>query len=585
MTLRTLLAPCLFASLLFVGGCSPSSDSADVVLINGKVVTVDDAYPEAEAVAIVNDTISAVGSTADIQALIGPDTEVIDLEGGLAIPGFIEGHAHFLQLGHTKTILWLADTQTWEEIVSRVEAAVSEAETGEWIVGRGWHQEKWTSVPEGAVNGIPTHQTLSAVSPDNPVYLRHASGHSVMVNASAMAIANISSETPNPPGGEIFKDLRGAPTGLMLETAERLVSGHLDAYLNARSPEQKHEDALNRIRLASEDALSNGITSFHDAGSTLEAINLLKEAADAGLLPIRVYAMLGGGTLTGNSPTGQGIQSDKLLEIADQFPIIDYGNGKLTVRSVKLVIDGALGSHGAWLLEPYDDDASTSGLNTTAMDELERAAIVARDHGLQVAVHAIGDRGNREVLDLFERVLGDAVADDHRWRIEHAQHLDPQDIGRFADMGVIAAMQGVHATSDGPWVPKRIGHDRAERGAYVWQSLWRSGVVLVNGTDAPVEDVNALASFYATVTRKLNDGTVFFESEKLTREQALRSYTLNGAYAAFQEDKSGSITPGKWADITILSKDIMTIPADEIMETEVVRTIVGGVTYYERPID
>jgi predicted amidohydrolase YtcJ len=249
-------------------------------------------------------------------------------------------------------------------------------------------------------------------------------------------------------------------------------------------------------------------------------------------------------------------------------------------------MDGALGSHGAWLLEPYEDMPSTAGLNTSSIDSIRRSAEIAAKHGFQVNTHAIGDRGNRETLDIYEEFL--ATTDDpsgQRWRIEHSQHLHPADIPRFGRLGVIPAMQAVHATSDGPWVPKRLGEQRAREGAYVWQSLWKSGAVVTNGTDAPVEDVNPLPSFYASVTRRLNDGTVFYPEEALSRQQALEAYTINNAYAAFQEDKLGSLTPGKWADIVVLSEDIMTVPDAEILDAKVVLTIVGGKVVYERPAE
>jgi predicted amidohydrolase YtcJ len=260
--------------------------------------------------------------------------------------------------------------------------------------------------------------------------------------------------------------------------------------------------------------------------------------------------------------------------------MLNYGD-MLTVRSIKQVIDGALGSHGAWLLEPYEDMPTSAGLNTSSIESIRRSAEIAAANGFQVNTHAIGDRGNREVLDIYEEFL--ATTDDptgQRWRIEHSQHLHPDDIPRFGELGVIAAMQAVHCTSDGPWVPKRLGEKRAREGAYVWQSLWQSGAVVTNGTDAPVEDVDPIPSFYASVTRRLNDGTVFYPDERMTRQQALEAYTINNAYAAFQEEKLGSLTSGKWADIVVLSKDIMTVPEEEILGAEVVYTIVGGNVAY-----
>ena len=541
-----------------------------LALINGNIVTVDSLVPSAEALAIAGDTILAVGTTEEILALTGDDTRVIDLEGRLAIPGFIEGHGHYMGLGEAQRILDLTKAMSWEEIVAMVEAAADAAAPGEWITGRGWHQEKWDTVAEGAVDGVPTHHELSAVSPDNPVLLGHASGHAVFANQRAMLEAGVSPETPNPRGGEIIRDARGALTGLFRETAANLIEAALAENRARMTPEEREAERREQARLAAEESLSKGITSFHDAGVGVGTVRFFKRLADEGALPVRLYVMVRADSRT---------LADNLADIR----MVGYGNNHLTVRSIKRSIDGALGSHGAWLLEPYADMPQSVGLQTVDSDEITRTADVALDHGFQVNIHAIGDKANREVLDIFERALAtQETGADLRWRIEHAQHLSAADIPRFADLGVIASMQGVHATSDGPWVYRRLGAKRAEEGAYVWQKLWQSGAVVTNGTDAPVEDVDPIASFYATVTRRLSDGSLFFEDQALTRTQALASYTINNAYAAFEEDLKGSLTPGKLADIVVLSRDIMTVPEDEIMNSEVLYTIVGGAVLYEK---
>ncbi|MEZ4702632.1 MAG: amidohydrolase [Rhodothermales bacterium] len=552
-------------ALVLVGCDQPRERAADLVLTNGRIVTVDSLLPEAQALAVRGDRILALGSSDDMADYIGEDTEVIDLAGRLAIPGFIEGHGHFLGIGQAKMILDLTQAHSWQEMVDMVAEAARQAEPGEWILGRGWHQEKWDETPAGSVDGVPTHHGMSAVSPDNPVFLSHASGHAAFANALALQLGRVSPETPDPAGGEIVHDDRGEPTGLLRETAQGLVRQALNAYMEQRTPEQIEADLRKQVELAGAAALANGITSFQDAGSTFEEIDFFKRLADEGALPVRLYVMVRGET------------PETLDARMDDYFMPDYGDNWLSVRSIKLVMDGALGPHGAWLLEPYEDMPKSAGLNLSPIAELEAAANVAIAHGYQVNIHAIGDRANREVLDIYERVFAaHPDAPPLRWRIEHAQHLHPDDVRRMADLGVVAAMQGVHATSDGPWVLKRLGERRAREGAYVWQDLWQAGVVVGNGTDAPVEDVSAIASYYATVSRRMNNGEIFFPEQRLSRMQALESYTLNNAYAAFEEDLKGSLAPGKLADIAVLSRDMLTIPEDEIPETTVDFTILGG---------
>ena len=560
---------CSLLLCMVLAACQPTDNTADLILINGKIVTVDEENPEVEALAVKADTIMALGTNAEIQALQGGDTEVIDLEGNLAIPGFIEGHGHFMGVGNAEMILGLAGTSSWQEIVDMVEEAVAEAEPGEWITGRGWHQEKWDEVPEGVVEGVPTHHALTAISPNNPVYLRHASGHAAFANALALELGRVSSETPDPAGGEIVHDIVGEPTGLLRETAQRLVSRAYQEYQNQRTPEQVDADNRKMASLAAQAALEAGITSFQDAGSSFADIDFLKQLVDEGNMPVRLYVMVRG-------------ESFESMQRLNEYYLPDYGDHRLNVRSIKLAIDGALGPHGAWLLKPYADLPRTAGLNLAPIEDLVRTSEIAIEEGFQINIHAIGDRANQEVLNIYEEVF-DANPDktDLRWRIEHAQHLHPDDVPRMAEMGVIASMQGIHATSDGPWVLKRLGETRAQNGAYVWQDLWNAGVVVTNGTDAPVEPISALESYYATVSRRMSNGEVFYGEQRLSRLQALKSYTLNSAYAAFEEDIKGSLETGKLADITVLSKDIMTIPEEEILDTEIVYTIVGGEVAYQ----
>jgi predicted amidohydrolase YtcJ len=538
----------------------PAPAPADLLLTNAVVITVDEQVTRAEAVAVRGDRIIALGSSLDLGKYAGAATQVIDLKGQLVIPGFIESHGHFPGLGEAQLQLKLMEATSWDAIVEQVAAAVKASKPGEWIVGRGWHQDKWSRRPDPAVEGFPTHASLDAVSPDNPVVLTHASGHAAFVNARALAISGITRATRNPPGGEILKDGRGEPTGLLRETAAGLVR-----------PSPTDTARIRKgLELASAEALSKGVTSFQDAGSSFATIDLMKAMIDEGRIGVRLWVMV----------------SDRnalLAEKLKQYRMIDYAQGRLTVRAIKRVMDGALGSRGAWLLEPYDDKPDGTGLNTTPIEAMEETAHLALVNDYQLCVHAIGDRANRETLDLFERAFkARSPARDLRWRVEHVQHLSPADIPRFGQLGVIASMQGIHATSDAPYVLERLGPRRAEEGAYVWQKLMKSGAVVANGTDAPVEDLDPIANYYASVTRKTKAGTVFYPEQRMSRMEALKSYTLNAAFAAFQEGTRGSLAIGKLADMTVLSKDILTVPEDQIPGTHVAYTIVGGKILYRR---
>lgn len=537
---------------------------ADLALINGKIITMDEDQPEVQALAIRGDVIVAVGSTDEIRAYIRPNTRIMDLRGLPAIPGFIDSHVHFLSVGYARMRLDLKKAKNWLEIVELVKEEVGRRKPGEWITGRGWHQDKWETAPQPNINGLPFNEELNRVSPDNPVVLTHASGHSCIANANAMARAKIDADTPDPEGGKIIKDDSGRPIGVFLETAMTILNEARIEYLSRRPQEEIDEERRLAIQLATQECLSKGVTGVHDAGQTFEIIDLYKKLAEEDQLGIRLYVMVAE-------------ENDSLAERLDDYKIIGAGNNFLTVRSVKRLIDGALGSHGAWLLEPYADDPQSTGLNTEAIDTLIDAARIAAGHGFQLCTHAIGDRGNREILDIYQAIFEDTpeVAD-RRWRVEHVQHLHPDDITRFGKLEVIASMQSVHCTSDGPWVPSRIGDRRAEEGAYVWRKLMQTGAVICNGTDAPVEDIDPLDNFYAAVTRRLPDGSQFYPEQCMSREEALQSYTINAAYAAFEEEIKGSLTPGKLADITILSHDIMTVPAEKIPEVRVLYTILGG---------
>lgn len=561
-----------FATALTLAACesAPPEQEADRVLRNGKVVTVDAEHGEAQAVAISGDRILAVGSDEEIDAYIGESTDVIDLEGRLAIPGFVESHGHFMSLGESKLNLDLTEADTWQDIVDMVADAAANAEPGTLIEGRGWHQEKWSAPPPGAVQGNPVHAGLSAVSPNNPVRLGHASGHASFVNQAMMDAAGIDASTADPAGGEIVRDADGDPTGLLRETAQRLTA-EAEAEAVDLTPEEELARMREMVRLAGEEALSHGVTSFHDAGAPFTTIDFLRDMADQGALPIRLYVMV------------RGESNEDMDRLLSDYRMIGYGGEFLTVRSIKRQIDGALGSHGAWLLSPYTDMESSVGLVLETVEDITGTAEVAIRHGYQVNTHAIGDRANREVLDIYQQAFA-ANPDqaDLRWRIEHAQHVDPADLPRFSELGVIAAMQGIHTVSDAPWIPIRLGNQRAAEGAYMFRSLIDSGVTVTNGTDVPVESIDPIAVFYGSVARRDLEGNAFYPAQAMTRMEALESYTINGAYAAFEEEIKGSITPGKLADIVVLSQDILTVPEEQIPQTEIVMTLLGGEVRFRR---
>jgi len=532
----------IFAALC---GCEDPNPPTDLLLYNGNFSTINSAQPNATAIAIKDGRITDVGGPEIKEKHQSSAKKTIDLNGQFAMPGFIEGHGHFSNLGKSLIHLNFLTSKNWQEIVDQVATKAATLEPGVWIEGRGWHQEKWDTALDQQVHGYPFHDQLSKVSPNNPVILYHASGHALFANKAAMATAGVSTETPNPVGGEIVRDGNGNAIGVFEERAMKVISG---------------------------ECLAKGITSFQDAGSSFIEIERYQAMAEKGELDLRLWAMV--------RHSYDEMSNGKLAN----FPIIDAGNNFFSVRAIKTEVDGALGSFGAWLLRPYADKPNFTGQNTTTIEEVENIAALAVKHDLQLCVHAIGDRANREVLDIFQKLLPNHPKKDKwRWRIEHAQHLDPTDIPRFKKMGVIASMQGIHCTSDAPFVVSRLGVERSRLGAYPWRSLLDEGVIVANGTDAPVEDVSALASIYASVTRKRQDsGMEFFPEQSMTRPEALYSYTLGNAYAAFEEESKGSLEVGKLGDIVVLSNDLLTCEADSIPTTDVMMTIVGGEVKYEK---
>jgi len=564
----------LFLTLLFVlihSTCAfaQRKETADLILFNGKIATMNDAAPSAEAVAVKGDKILAVGKSSDIKLLAGEDTKLIDLKGRFLMPGFNESHAHFWGLGKFKQNIDLMPTKNWNEIIALVKKAVAKAKPGEWILGRGWHQEKWNKTPMPNIGGFPFHDELSKISPNNPVILKHASGHAIFVNAKAMELAGITKDTKNPEGGIIMRDANGNAIGVFHENAADLINKQYDLFLSKRTPAQVKADWMKTLEYAVKECVEKGITTFNDAGSTFEDIDFAKEAAASGALAIRLNAMLG--------------ESNAALKARiKDYRLIGYANNHLSVREIKRYIDGALGSRSAWFLEAYTDMPDQFGLNVVPLEELAETAEIAIQNGFQLCIHAIGDRGNREVLNIYENIFKkNSDKKDLRWRVEHAQHISAQDIPRFAQLGVIAAMQTCHCTSDAGFVPKRIGDKRAEEGAYVWQKLMKSGAVVCNGTDAPVESVDPIRNYYSSVTRKYDGGREFYPDQKMSRIEGLKAYTVNSAYASFEDTIKGKIVPGMLADFTVLTNNILTCKESEILKTKIAYTIVGGKIVYQ----
>ena len=541
-------------------------NEAQFVFHNAYVYPVEGLPIENGAIVIADGKIKAIGTSSDIlkQWTHNADT-LIDCKQAFLMPGFIEGHGHFHNLGNHLIDVNLLNTKSWNEIVDSVKARVAQAKPGEWIVGRGWHQEKWTDAVSPSFKGYPYHDALSSISPDNPVALKHASGHSLIANTKAMEVAGITAETPDPDGGLILRDHQGVTTGVFEENALELIDDVYDAYiagLNIAERDKRWKVAMSKVQ---HHCLQHGITTFHDAGSTFEEVAMYREMARKDSLDLRLYVMVYE-------------RYDSLKSELKGFPIIGEGHDFFTCRTIKAYSDGALGSYGAWMLQPYHDRPGHTGQVTTTQAEIDAIAELCMEYGMQMAVHAIGDKANRNALDTYESVMRTHPdKKDLRWRIEHAQHIDPSDIIRFKELGVIASMQAVHCTSDAPFVVKRLGEERAWSGAYPWRALLDEGVVIANGTDAPVEKVDPIQNFYASVTRKRPDsGEAFFPEQVMTREEAIYSMTMANAFAAFEEQKKGSLKPGKYADIVMLSQNLVNCTDEEILKTQVKMTMVGG---------
>ena len=536
---------------------APPQQPAALILTAARIHTADAARPLVQAIAIRSDRIVFAGSVREALVLRGPATRVLDLPGLTVVPGITDAHVHLAGLGTALRTVDLTGTRSYDEVIQRVVARAARARPGEWIRGRGWNQMDWPDTR------FPTHEALSRAVPNNPVVLTRVDGHASLVNARALEAARLTAATRDPDGGRILRNPDGSPSGVFVDAAQGLVRRVM--------PPSSRDEQREEILVAIAEANRWGLTGIHDAGVGPGTIDLYEELARAGRYNLRNYVMIDDDSAT-------------LRRYFARGPQRALYDGRIWLRAIKGVADGALGSRGAALLEDYSDEPGNRGLITTPIEYIRSVAVQALRNGFQLNVHAIGDRANREALDAFEWALGQVPTADHRFRIEHAQVIHRQDIPRFAQLGVIPSMQGSHQSSDAPMAMNRVGWTRAQ-GAYAWRSLLATGVVIPNGTDFPVERVNPFIGFHAFVTRQ--DPTNWpaggwFPAERLTREEALLAMTLWPAYASFTEDVQGSITPGKYADFVVLSQDIMSIAPERILDAEVLMTVLGGRVVYQK---
>ena len=540
---------------------SQAQSDKSLLLLNGKIYTANEKNDVVQAVEIIRGKITAIGSTEKLLQSANAGVQVIDLNGRTVVPGLIDAHGHLLGLGMSLNSLNLVGMETYAQVVDAVGLQAESIAPGEWLLGRGWDQNDW---PEKV---FPLHNNLSTRSPKNPVFLVRVDGHAALANAEAMRLSGVDKDTPDPSGGKIIRDAAGEPTGVFIDTAMGLIFSNI--------PPQSKNQIKKTIRKALKECAKYGLTTVHDAGISPYIEDIYKEIIDEGVFNLRVYAML---------RVANGPMEETMLARLQQGPLIGYGNDHLTVRSIKAMTDGALGSRGAALFDEYSDDPGNRGLLITDYEELRDLSIIALKNGFQMCTHSIGDKGNHIALDAYDDALKAVPNKNHRFRIEHAQIVSLKDIPRFDKMNVIASMQATHATSDMYWVEERLGPKRI-LGAYAWRRFLDVGVVIANGSDFPVESVNSMLGFYASVTRQDAKGWPeggWVPNQRMTREEALRSFTINAAYAAFEEKTKGSLEVGKWGDLVVLSKDIMTIPANEILDTQVLMTVLSGDIIYKR---
>ena len=552
----SLLTSALAALVCTSSSATAQSATAELIVHNARIYTVDRMHPVARAMAVRGGRIVFVGAERGAMALHGGGTRVVDLQGKTVIPGMVDAHAHLAGLGTSLRIVSLVGTRSVDDVIARVAARAKEVPRGSWILGRGWDQNDWPDTR------FPTHEALSRALPDHPVYLTRVDGHAAFVNEAALRAASIEADTPDPDGGRILRGANGAATGVLVDRAQLIV--------NRVIPPPSRQEQRASILAAVREANRWGLTGIHDAGVARATIDLYEELAKAGEYTLRNYVMVANDSADIGHYLARGPQSGLY-------------DGHLWIRSIKVVADGALGSRGAALLEPYSDDAGNSGLEVTPAQRIRAIAIQALRRGFQVNTHAIGDRANRTALDAYAAALAEVPVADHRFRVEHAQILHHEDIPRFSELGVIPSMQASHQTSDMYWAGNRIGSGRL-LGAYAWRSLLDLGNIIPNGSDFPVEAVNPLISFHAAVSRQdANDWPAggWFPEQRMTREEALESMTIWPAYAAFQERELGSLSVGKYADFVVLDQDIMRVAPSAILATRVLATYIGGRAVYE----
>ncbi len=557
MKLKT-FAPLLLVvlSLVYFMFLRSNVSEASLLLLNGVVYTVNEAQPRAEAVAVSSGKIIAVGTTTELQSKF-TSSHVIDLHGRPVYPGFIDSHAHLEGLGSLLLNLDLTGTTSVEEIQRLVAESAGKAKPGMWIRGRGWDQNQWRH------KTFPNHEILDKVAGDIPVYLARVDGHAVWVSKKVLEIAGTTKETPDPEGGKIVRDKAGNPTGVFVDNAVDIVKEAL--------PDPSEVERTEAILKAVQSCLKVGLTEVHDMGVDGEQIEICRRLIQTGRFPFRVYAAIG----------GPGPLWERYLA---RGPEIGTYEGRLTVRALKLYADGALGSYGAALIEPYSDDPANRGLTLTSADSIRYHGRRALERGFQVCTHAIGDRANHIVLNVYEELYkaNPERSKDARFRVEHAQVLAQDDIARFHQIGVLPMMQPTHCTSDMRWAESRLGPTRI-KGAYAWRSLIESGSIVPGSSDFPAESNNPLWGFYAAITRQDRTGWPvggWYPEQRMTRDEALKAFTIWGATAGFEENIKGSIEPGKFADLVVLSNDIMQIDARDILQTTVEMTIVGGDVVY-----
>lgn len=553
--MKQLLAGFLFVQLAF-GSVTARADQADIVFTNGNIYTVNDKQPRAEAIAVRGGRIVFVGTNKAAKAFVSKTSKVVDLKGATVVPGMTDAHYHLMGVGTREVTLNLEGTTTLDMFLAKVKERVDKTTAGKWVTGRGWIETFWKP------QVFPTRQDLDRISPNNPVVLTRADGHAAIANSAALKIAGVDKSTPNPFGGEILRDkVTGEATGMLIDGAMSLIRRHVPAMTAA--------DREEALLLGIKRTLSLGWCQVQVAGGSYSEADLFKKVISDGRAKLRIYEAVSG-------------PSDNSRRLLGEGATIGALDNRFTMRTIKVVFDGALGSRGAALLEPYAD-AETSGFLTEKPEELRPMFAEALRKGIQIETHAIGDKANRVILDLYEEAFkavpsAERKVKDPRWRVEHAQIISPADLSRFAKLGVIPSMQPSHAIGDLFFAPARLGPKRLS-GAYAWETLIRSGVVIPGGSDAPVERGEPMIEFYAAVARRgLNGetGEGWHPEEAVTRDQALKMFTLWAAYAAFEEKNRGSIKLGKLADLTVLSHDIMRIPVSEILKTQNVMTVIGG---------